>query len=58
MSRILGMWDHDEEVSDEFFEWLEASFPGEWDTAYSGDIYGMWSAWEAGRKYERSNPSS
>jgi hypothetical protein len=47
----LEMFDRDVEVSDEFIAWYKKFDPSGWDCEYSGNIYGLWMAWEAGRKF-------
>jgi hypothetical protein len=37
------------ELPDDFLAWLNEFLP-DWESEYSGDIYGMYKAWEAGKK--------
>ena len=54
VNKILMFDDRDIEVSEEFRNWFEVFDPGGWDISYSGDLYGLWMAWEEGRKFGES----
>ncbi len=50
-TRILEWKDETIELPSEFFWWMERFDPDMWDSAYTGDIYLAYKAWEAGREF-------
>jgi len=49
MSRFLEWKNENIEVCDEFLFWYKRFDPDGWDSEYSGTIYALFKAWEAGR---------
>ena len=57
MGYILEDWPNGQntELSDDFVEWVKTFDPTMIDCGYSGDLYGLYMAWEAGRQSLRED---